>query len=216
MWACGALYLASLAVDPGGIESGGLLRLVSPSGDALFLLGASGWIPVFGYGRWWTPLSASWLHGGVLHIVFNMLWVRDLGPAVVHLYGVGRTLILWTVAGAYLPFLPGVLRGAGLTVGASASVFGLMGALFHYGRRGGSAHLRQTALRWILGGLAFGLFIPRVDNWAHLGGLAAGYLVSLWMDPLTPERGTHLVWGLACLLATAAAVLASVLGGPAG
>ncbi len=220
MWACGALYLASLAVDVSGISSSGM-NLLMPSLRAEVLFGASGAVPVFVFGRWWTPLSASWLHAGVLHIVFNMLWFRDLGPAVVHLYGVGRSAILYTVAGVvgFLAsalaggFLPGILHGSFYTLGASASVFGLMGALLHYGYRGGSAHLRRAATGWILGGLAFGFFMPGIDNWAHLGGLAGGYLVSRWMDPLTPEQGNHVIVGAACLLVSAAAVVASVVVG---
>ena len=82
MWACGALYLACLAADREGVSMSGLLSFVAPSLRSLFLFGASGAVPVFGYHRWWTVLSAAWLHAGVLHIVFNMLWVRDLAPPV--------------------------------------------------------------------------------------------------------------------------------------
>ena len=46
-------------------------------------------IPVFGLGSWWTVLSATWLHGGLLHILFNMMWVRDLGPATADIIGPG-------------------------------------------------------------------------------------------------------------------------------
>ena len=78
------------------------------------MFGASGAIPVFGYGRWWTILSAGWLHGGALHILFNMMWVRQIGPAVADIYGAGRMVIIYTVScatgfllssfmGAYLP-----------------------------------------------------------------------------------------------------------------
>lgn len=224
LWACGALYLATLASDPSGIGASGLLSLLSPSDRSLFLFGASGAVPVFGYRRWWTVLSASWLHGGALHIVFNMMWVRDLGPAVAHLYGAARTILIYTaagvigfaassVAGAFLPFLPGFLRGAGLTIGASASVFGLMGAVLHYGHRGGSSHVRALAWRWIVAGLAFGFIVPGVDNWAHLGGLGGGYLLSFWLDPLRPERGVHTLLALACLLVSLAAILTSVVTG---
>ena len=58
---------------------------------------ASGATPVFGYGRWWTVLSAGWLHGGVLHILFNMMWVRQLGPAVADIYGAARMVIIYTI-----------------------------------------------------------------------------------------------------------------------
>lgn len=223
-WACGALYLACLAVNPEGIRTRGLLELLSPSLPSLFLFGASGAVPVFGLGRWWTPLSAAWLHGGVLHIVFNMLWVRDLVPAVSHLYGAARTVILYTVAaitgflassaaGAYLTFLPRALRGAGFTVGASGAVFGLMGALLYYGRRGGSVMIREHAARWALGGLVFGFVMPGVDNWAHLGGLAGGWLAARWLDPLKPERTDHVIAAGVCLAASLAAIVFSVADG---
>jgi len=221
---CGAVYLATLAADTSGIGASGLLTLLSPSGKSLFLFGASGAVPVAGYGRWWTFLSAPWLHGGILHIVFNMMSIRDLGPAVSHLYGGSRTFIIYSVAGAagfllsslagiYAPFLPGFLQGASLTVGASAGLFGLLGAILHYGYRGGSSHLRQLATRWIFTGLAFGFFLPRIDNWAHLGGLAGGYLASLWLDPLPPERGVHAILAVAALALSAIAIVVSVVTG---
>jgi rhomboid protease GluP len=180
-------------------------------------------VPVFGYGRWWTPLSAGWLHGGLLHIVFNMMALRDLGPLTVHLYGVARTVIIYTlasvagflassVAGRYILFLP-FLHGGRITIGASASLFGLIGALLYYGRRGGSIALRQAATRWVLGGLAFGFMVPGIDNWAHIGGLAGGYLTSRWLDPLLPERGDHVVAAAVCLLLSAAAIAASLVVG---
>ena len=82
---CAVIYLLTLAVDPSGIQMRGLLSMLQPSTEGMFLFGASGAVPVFGYGRWWTVLSASWLHGGLLHILFNMLWVRQLAPATARL-----------------------------------------------------------------------------------------------------------------------------------
>ena len=61
---------------------GGLFSMLSPSSRALFLFGASGALPVFAGGRWWTILSAGWLHGGLLHIFMNMMALRQLAPAV--------------------------------------------------------------------------------------------------------------------------------------
>jgi rhomboid protease GluP len=224
MWGCGALYLATLAMDPSAIGGSGLMSLLSPGIESLFVLGASGAVPVFEYGRWWTVLSASWLHGGVLHIVFNMMSVRDLGPAVAHFYGGSRTIVIYvaagaagflasSLAGAYLTFLPGFLRGSDFTIGASAGIFGLLGAVLHYGHRGGSAHLRELATRWIITGLAFGFFLPRIDNWAHLGGLAGGYVASFWLDPLEPEKGVHTMMALGCLVLSALAIALSLVTG---
>jgi rhomboid protease GluP len=199
------------------------LSLFAPSIESLFLFGASGAGPVFGMGHWWTPLSAGWLHAGVLHILFNMLWVRDLAPTTARLYGPGRTVIVYTVAGVSgflasslagtLAFLPPILRGAGLTVGASAPIFGLIGALLHYGRRGGSSYIGQRAKSLALTMLLFGFVMPGVDNWAHLGGLGGGYLAAKLLDPLTPERGNHVLAALACLLLSLLAVAVSVVRG---
>src|SRR5258708_3833759 len=136
------LYVVSLLLSGSTIFEGrGLFSILSPNTSALFVLGASGAIPVFRFGRWWTVLSASWLHGGLLHILFNMMWIRQLAPACSELVGPARTVIIYTAAGvmgfamssfagAYLGWIPlPMLRGAGFTVGASASIFGLLGAL---------------------------------------------------------------------------------------
>ncbi len=222
-WACGALYLASLAADPEGIRNTGLVSFFAPSIESLFLFGASGPVPVFRFGHWWTVLSAGWLHGGVLHILFNMLWVRDLAPPTARLYGPGRTVIVYTAAGVsgfvassvagMLPFLPPFLRGAGFTVGASAPIFGLIGALLHYGRRGGSSHIGQQAKSLALTMLFFGFVLPGVDNWAHLGGLGGGYLAAKLLDPLQPERGNHVLVAAGCLLLSVLSIAVSVVRG---
>jgi rhomboid protease GluP len=225
LWGTGALYVVSLLLSGGdiGLGGGNLLSILSPSGQSIFLLGASGSIPVFGYGRWWTVLSAGWLHGSLLHIVFNMMWVRDLGPAVADVYGAGRMVIIYTVAGVcgfalssaageYLPPLP-LLRGAQLTLGASASIFGLLGALVYYGRRTGSQMVHGQALRYAVILFVFGLIMPSVDNFAHAGGFVGGYLASRLLDPLEPERIDHIGMALLCLAAVVISIAASVYTG---
>jgi rhomboid protease GluP len=201
----------------------GLFSLIAPSRESLFMFGASGAAPVFYYGRWWTVLSAAWLHGGLLHIVFNMMWVRDLMPEIAHLFGPARTVILYTISAiagfmastlaVLVPFMPPVLSGSGWTVGASAPVFGLIGALAYYGRRSGSSLISAAAKRMMMGGVLFGFMMPGVDNWAHLGGYAGGYLAARFLDPLKPERGDHMLVALVCLLLSAASVVASVVTG---
>jgi rhomboid protease GluP len=222
-WVCGALYLACLASDPEGIRSSGLLSFLSPSRRSLFVFGASGAEPVFLYRRFWSVLSAGWLHAGVLHILFNMMWVRDLAPATARLYGPGRTAILYVVSGVcgftastlafMVPALPPFLRGAGFTVGASAPIFGLVGALLYYGRRGGSSHIGQQAKSLTITMLLFGFVMPGVDNWAHLGGLVGGYVTGRILDPLQPEKGNHVLVAVVLLVLSLMAIVASVVTG---
>ncbi len=203
---------------------GGMMSVLSPSPRALFLFGASGAIPVFDLGNWWTLLSATWLHGNLLHIVFNMMWVRDLGPAAANIIGPARTVIIYTLAGVcgfFLSSLAGqlggfgipILRGASLTVGASASVFGLLGAMVHYGRKSGSSLVRAEAGRYAMILFVFGLIMPGVDNFAHAGGFLGGYGISAFFNPLTRERGDHILGAALCLAATVLAVLFSVFTG---
>jgi rhomboid protease GluP len=229
VYGCSALYVISLAftVAFGGdiMGSGNPLAMLSPDPLVQFMLGASGAQPVFGYGRWWTVLSASWLHGGVLHILFNMLWVRQLGPATAEIYGPGRMIIIYTVAGVvgftlsslggfFMGWMPiPFLRGARLTVGASASIFGLLGALVYYGRRGGSSIVRSEALGYAVTLGIMGFILPGVDNYAHGGGFLGGYLAGIWLDPLKPERMDHFFGAAICLVLTALAILASVVTG---
>src|SRR4029077_1966416 len=164
------------------------LNILVPSDRALFLFGMSGAVPVYVLGHWWTLLSASWLHGSLLHIVFNMMWVRDLGPAMADIIGPSRTVIIYTVAGV-CGFLLSSVVGVPLTMGASASIFGLLGAMVHYGRKSGSSLIGSQAMRYALILFVLGFLMRGVDNFAHAGGFAGGYVTSAFFNPLTKERG---------------------------
>ena len=208
------LYVLSLVLSRQGSNIG-----FSPNSQALIILGASGSIPVFQLGWWWTVLTAGWLHGGILHIFFNVLWIRQLGPGIANLYGPGRMVIIYTMASiagfllsSVLGLLPLPLFGAQLTVGASASIFGFLGALVHYGRRTGSSHIGQAGIQYALFMGIMG-FIPGmgIDNAAHLGGFAGGYFTSLILDPLKPERIDHIAIAVGCLVVTLAAIIYTVI-----
>ena len=226
VYGCTGLYLGTLLVTVlygGDILGGGLFGMLAPAGLIARAFGASGAVPVFIDGMWWTILSAGWLHGSALHILFNMMWVRQLGPAVADIYGAARMVIIYTIAGAvgfllsslagyYLVGIPiPFLRGAGTTLGASAPIFGLLGALVHYGRRGGSSLVGGQALQYAIILFVMGLVMSGVDNYAHAGGFVGGYAASVWLDPLKRERMDHFVGAVACLAATALAIIASLI-----
>jgi rhomboid protease GluP len=222
---CIVMYALTLLATGASAVRGGGFSFLSPSTYALVLFGASGAVPVFDLNRWWTVLSANWLHGGLLHILFNVLWIRQLAPAVAEMYGPGRMVIIYTVAGVVgftassvageaLAFLPiRVLQGAQLTVGASAAIFGLLGALVYYGRRGGSSAVGSQAWNYAIILFIFGFIMPGIDNYAHAGGFAGGYLAGRLLDPLTPERVNHMLAAVVCLAASILAIIASVVTG---
>ena len=95
---CFFLYVLTLVASRGQVGMSGVMGFLAPQGESLLRFGASGAVPVFGFGMWWTVLSAGWLHGSALHILMNMLWVRDLAPAIANLYGPGRMVIIYTMA----------------------------------------------------------------------------------------------------------------------
>jgi rhomboid protease GluP len=218
---CVVVYILTLISSGGMMNQVSPLAFLGPSPAALLLFGESGAVPIFVYHRWWTVLSAAWLHAGLLHILFNMMALRQLGPATAEFYGPGRTVIIYTAgaiagftlsscAAVYIPALP-FLHGSYYTVGASASISGLIGALLYYGRSTGSGIVRAEAMRIVLMLAVYGFIMPGIDNYAHLGGFAGGYLVSMALNPMKPERGDHILIALVCLVASLASIIASVV-----
>ena len=220
---CAFLYVLTLLFSRGDIGTGGLFTMFSPSWLAMFLFGASGAEPVFAYGRWWTVLSASWLHFGLLHIFLNMMAVRQLAPSTADLYGPGRMVIIYVIAGitgfaltslafVYLPWLP-FLRGGVRTAGASASIAGLIGAILAYGHRSGSGMARTYAMQYVIMLTIMGFLFPGLDNYAHAGGFGGGYFAARYLDPLKSERIDHLAIAVGLLAVSVLAIVASILHG---
>jgi rhomboid protease GluP len=189
---CVVLYFVSILLDPAAaFRARNPFDMLSPSDRALVRLGMAGAAP-WAAGWWWTLITGVYLHGSLLHIVFNLLWVRQLAPAVEQLFGRARLVVIYTVAGV-LGFVLSNLVGIRFTLGASGAVFGLLGAMVAYGRsRGGVfgvAVLRQYG-QWALFIFIASFFLAGVNNWGHAGGFAGGYLAALVFGHLErrPER----------------------------
>jgi rhomboid protease GluP len=178
---CVAAYLAALALDPSAVmRPRGMLSILAPSGAALDALGMTG-AYAWARGRWWTLITAIYLHGSLLHLLFNALWINQLVPAVDEVFGRARLVLIFT-AGGVAGFVVSNLAGVGFSVGASGAVFGLLGALVIYGRsRGGwfgVAVFRQYG-QWALILFVFGFLMPGVNNLAHAAGFGGGCLAAL-------------------------------------
>lgn len=147
--------------------------------------------------EWWRLITAGFLHGGWIHILMNSWVLFDIGAEVEAAYGTSRMLIFYflaTVGGFGLS----ALRSPALSIGASAGIFGLIGAMIAFGINEktalGSA-VRSLYVRWAIYGLLMGL-LPffSIDNWAHIGGLASGFVAAfifptprartMWKEPL--------------------------------
>ena len=152
------------------------LTFLSPETRSLMLLGATGMIPIHRFGRWWTLISANYLHGSILHIFFNMMAFRQIAPLIRTQFGGSRMIIIYTLSGM-AGFWTSYLAGVPLTIGASAALCGLMGAALYYGKSRGGVFGRTVFRQignWAVGIAIFGLLVPGIDNWGHGGGMVSG------------------------------------------
>lgn len=183
---------------------------LSPSDQSLLLLGATGTLPVFQLHRWWSLVAANYLHGGLLHLAFNMMALRQIGPVACREYGVARTLVVYT-GGGVLGFGVSCAAGVPFTIGASAAVCGLMGAMLYYGKSRGGAYgqaLYSQLGGWVVSLFVFGLLFPGINNWGHGGGLAGGAALA-WLVGYQEKRretSVHRLAGALCAVLTLAAL----------
>ncbi len=184
IWANGILFFLSLLFSG---RSTGLslnpLNALSPSFKAPTFMGASGTIPIHQYHAWWSLFTANWLHGSLLHIVFNMIALRNIGPLVIHEFGMARMFSIYTLSGA-AGFYLSCLGNVSLTIGASAGICGLIGALLFFGKTQGGlwgAQVFQQTKAWIFSLILIGFLIPNINNWGHGGGLIGGVILAFLM-----------------------------------
>jgi rhomboid protease GluP len=207
-----AFFALSLLLDPAGIfRAGGPLSFLSPSNQSLLLLGASGTIPVFQLHRYWSIVSASFLHGGILHIVFNMLALHQLAPFVLREFGLHRFMNLYILSGI-AGFAVSVAAGVPLTIGASASVCGLIGAIIYFGKSRGGYYgeaIFKQAMVWVIGLAVFGFIFSGINNWAHGGGLLTGVLIAYatGYNDQRLESAWSKILAYGCMLLTAVILL---------
>jgi rhomboid protease GluP len=201
------MYVIAILLDPLRLGlSANPFALLAPSDRSLLLLGASGTFPIDQLGRWWTLVSANYLHGSILHLLFNMIALRQIGHLVIEEYGAYRSFILYT-GGGVAGFAVSYLAGVNFTLGASAAVCSLIGAALYYGKARGGVYgqvVYKQILGWVIGIFLFGFLVPGINNWAHGGGLVGGILVSLLLG-YREKRGETLVQktlAAACMVVT--------------
>jgi len=177
---------------------GTLLVLTDPFGrdGAEFgkQLEAYGWLTpkLAADGEAWRMLSSAFLHGGIVHVLFNLAMLFAIGPALELSLGSLRYLVLYVVAalgGSIAVCLFYDIHQP--VVGGSGALFGMMGALLAINMRSGR-HLfsfldfegPRRLIGMIVVNLVIGWLLPMVSNTAHIGGLIAGFLVTfLWLRP---------------------------------
>ena len=182
-------------------SAGGTRGFLSPGQTSLLLLGATGTYPIDHFGRYWTLLSANYLHGGILHLVFNLMALKQIAPQVSSEYGASRMFSIYTVGGV-VGYVVSYLAGVPFTIGASAAVCSLIGALLYYGKSRGGAYgssVYREVSGWVISLFVFGLIFPGINNWGHGGGIIGGIIVGALIGYNERRRENYFDQALALL-----------------
>jgi rhomboid protease GluP len=209
-----AMILANLLMFAIATSLGAGLFKVNPA--VMIRLGTD-YTPLTLSGQWWRLLTSTFLHFGLLHIAFNMFALYVNGIAAERIFGSRRYLVIYLAAGicgsvASLLWHP-LVNGAG----ASGAIFGVLGALiaFFVKKEGGvPPSVLKTQLRaasiFVVYNLIYGAGYQGIDNAAHLGGLAGGFVMGFILSrPLHADRNSR-DWTRQWLVAAVAVCLASV------
>jgi rhomboid protease GluP len=163
-----------------------LFGFLSPSPAVLIKIGAAGVIPSSVDHRWWTLVSANYIHIGAFHLIVNMYALNTLGKITVSMYGPSRMLIIYTFGGA-LSMYASCLAQISLTAGASGAICALIGAIIYgdwrEGGRSAKSMLSSFGI-WAAVLIVIGFVMPNVNNWAHAAGLIVGLPIGmlLWRE----------------------------------
>ncbi len=171
------LYVVCVVLS---MKAGNENAFMSLDPKTLVLLGAK-YPPLMALeSQWWRLITAGFLHGGMLHILMNSWVLFDLGTTVEQFFGTHRMLVIYFVS-TITGFMASTMWSGSISVGASAALFGLIGAMIAFGIKDRSmlaSDIRRMYVRWAVYMLIFGLLIPMIDNAAHVGGLAGGFAVA--------------------------------------
>ena len=145
--------------------------------------------PLVAQGQFWRLFTANFIHIGIMHLLFNMYALLQLGPQVEAVYGRQRFVAIYLLSGISGAVFSYVFT-RGLSAGASTSIFGLFGALVVYfykhrelfGRVGQQQliNLGVILLINVIYGLSPG---ASVDNWGHAGGFIGGAILAWFLCP---------------------------------
>jgi rhomboid protease GluP len=180
------IFGVSLVTTMQSGQAAGLSILWGLAPDRLTLSGATNPFAIYYAHQWYRLITAMFLHGSLIHIGFNMMVLMDIGPAVEDVYGSARYLFLYISTGV-AGFLLSSLSGHS-SIGASGAILGLIGLMIAITtKRGGSfmRELRSRLISWVVVIFVLGFMLGglRTDNWAHFGGVAAGFgLGKLFVD----------------------------------
>lgn len=132
-------------------------------------------------GEYYRLITGIFMHGGILHLLFNMYALYIIGMQLESFVGKAKYLTIYLLSGLAGSMLS-IFFSSGYSVGASGAIFGLMGALLYFGyhyRAYLGTTLKSQIIPLIVLNLLLGFTMSGIDNWAHIGGLIGGVLATM-------------------------------------
>lgn len=155
------------------------VNMLQPAGDALIRWGAN-YTPLTLGGQPWRLLTNCFLHIGIIHLLFNMYALMQIGIVIESVLGSRQFTVVYLTAGLLGSVVSLWWHDVVLGAGASGAIFGLYGVFFALLTTNWlDAETRRSLLRSVLVFMGYNLMIglqAGIDNAAHIGGLLAGVL----------------------------------------
>ena len=185
------MFVATLLMTMKNSEGAGFLMQVD--GRVLQSFGAKDAFFI-AHGEWWRLITAGFLHAGIFHILMNSWVLLDLGRHSEEVFGTSRFLVIYFVSN-FFGFVASLFWSPhAISIGASAAVCGLIGAMIAHGYRTGSSH-RSFYMRWAVIIILIGLMPGfRIDNAAHLGGMATGFVIAYFAGVPRYNNPGEFIW----------------------
>ncbi|KAM7258466.1 hypothetical protein ACFE04_014207 [Oxalis oulophora] len=155
--------------------------LLGPTSTTLEKMGALQVDNVSHHHQVWRLFTCIWLHAGVFHVLANMFSLVFIGIRLEEEFGFARVGLIYVMSGIGGSLSSALFIQAGISVGASGALFGLLGSMLSELITNWSLYANKlatllTLLFIIILNLAMGI-LPHVDNFAHLGGFISGFLL---------------------------------------
>ncbi|MCI7029421.1 rhomboid family intramembrane serine protease [Clostridium sp.] len=142
-------------------------------------------------GQVWRLITCAFLHGGLIHIFFNMYALKILGPEIEYVYGKVKYLVIYLLSAIAASIFSYIFGPQSVSVGASGAIFGLFGAMLIFGikhrKQMGKAYM-MNILQVIFVNVIIGISSSNIDNAAHFGGLIVGALIALLLGERRPLK----------------------------
>lgn len=140
------------------------------------------WGPGIRGGEYYRLFTGIFLHGSILHLLFNCYALYIIGSQIENFLGRFKFLFIYLVSGISGALFSIIFGGNTASIGASGAIFGLMGSLvyfgYHYRVYLGNV-IKSQIIPLIIFNLFLGFVLSGVDNFAHIGGLIGGTLITI-------------------------------------